>query len=368
MIKESETLEFKKSTAQLKEAVISISAILNKHKKGELYFGISNDGKIIGQDISEKTIRNISNAISEHIEPKIYPIITEQNKCIKVEFSGNEMPYYALGRAYIRVGDEDRKLSAKELENLILKKNKDKFRWDAEISEKAAIEDISSSKIKRFLKKIGLAYSSLENALEKLGLLHDGKPINAAMLLFGKKPQISFPNARLRCAVFATESTEVMIDMKDFYGDLFYLIEEAERYVLMNTHTGMRIEGLVRVDVPEIDKEALREAIINAFCHRDYYEYDSVNIAIFKDRVEIRNPGILYDGLTIQQIIRGNVSKRRNEIIAELLSKIHFVEKWGKGIKLILGKEPKTIFEEIAGVFIAVFKRKIDTPQKTPQK
>jgi len=153
MIKESETLEFKKSTAQLKEAVISISAILNKHKKGELYFGISNDGKIIGQDISEKTIRNISNAISEHIEPKIYPIITEQNKCIKVEFSGNEMPYYALGRAYIRVGDEDRKLSAKELENLILKKNKDKFRWDAEISEKAAIEDISSSKIKRFLKK-----------------------------------------------------------------------------------------------------------------------------------------------------------------------------------------------------------------------
>ena len=128
MIKESETLEFKKSTAQLKEAVISIAAMLNKHRKGELYFGISNDGKIIGQDTSEKTIRNISNAISEHIEPKIYPAITEQDKCIKVGFSGNETPYLCILQGYnIRVGDEDRKLSAKEIERIILEKRSKTF-------------------------------------------------------------------------------------------------------------------------------------------------------------------------------------------------------------------------------------------------
>jgi predicted HTH transcriptional regulator len=63
--------------------------------------------------------------------------------------------------------------------------------------------------------------------------------------------------------------------------------------ILKNIHIGMRLEGLRRVDVPEIDKEAFREAIINAFCHRDYYEYDSVNIAVFKDRVEVRSPGLL---------------------------------------------------------------------------
>jgi ATP-dependent DNA helicase RecG len=100
-----------------------------------------------------------------------------------------------------------------------------------------------------------------------------------------RKPGKFFPNARLRCAVFGTLDTTVTITMQDFYGDVFYLIQKAEEYILEHINIGMRLDGLFRVDVPEIDREALREAIINAFCHRDYREYDSVNIAIFKDRV-----------------------------------------------------------------------------------
>lgn len=79
----------------------------------------------------------------------------------------------------------------------------------------------------------------------------------------------------------------------------------------------MRLEDLKRIDVPEITNEAIREAVINAFCHRDYYEYDSVNVAISKNRVEIRNKSLLYDGLTIEQIKTEMVSERRNELIAE---------------------------------------------------
>ena len=59
--------------SELKEAIISIVAILNKHQQGELYFGIGNDGTVVGQTIGEKTIRDISKAISDFIEPKIYP-------------------------------------------------------------------------------------------------------------------------------------------------------------------------------------------------------------------------------------------------------------------------------------------------------
>ena len=73
--KETETRELKKSTAELKEAVTSISAILNKHQKGEVYFGIKNNGTITWQQITENTIREISQAISNNIEPKIYPKI-----------------------------------------------------------------------------------------------------------------------------------------------------------------------------------------------------------------------------------------------------------------------------------------------------
>jgi ATP-dependent DNA helicase RecG len=147
--------------------------------------------------------------------------------------------------------------------------------------------------------------------------------------------------------------------MKDFYGDVFTLISKAEEYILEHINIGMRLEGLLRVDVPEIDREAFREAIINAFCHRDYREYDSVNIAIFKDRIEIRSPGLLYGGLTIDSIRKKMVSARRNELLAELFQRSHRIEKWGRGIKMILEREPATGFEEIGTVqFIVTFKRK----------
>jgi ATP-dependent DNA helicase RecG len=77
-------------------------------------------------DISEKTLRDISQAVANHIEPKIYPKISEvyvdEKPCILVVFSGDDSPYFAYGRAYIRVADEDRVLSPSELENFINKK------------------------------------------------------------------------------------------------------------------------------------------------------------------------------------------------------------------------------------------------------
>jgi len=188
--------------------------------------------------------------------PKINKININGKTCVHVEFSGNNMPYYAYGRGYIRIGDENKQLSAQELESIILKKHKGKLRWDTEICEKATLEDISTVKVKSFLRTSGLTYDSLENALKKLRVYQDEKLLNTAVLLFGKKPQSFFPNAKLRCAVFGTTDTAYPIDMKDFEGDVFSLIEKAEDYILQNIHIGMRVEGLQRIDIPEIDKEA----------------------------------------------------------------------------------------------------------------
>ncbi|MCK5319626.1 MAG: putative DNA binding domain-containing protein, partial [Anaerolineales bacterium] len=287
--KETETLELKKSTAELKEGIISIAAILNKHQKGELYFGIEDNGSVVGQDIGKNTLRNVSKSISDHVEPKIYPNVSrislEGRECVHVKFQGNEVPYFAYGRARIRVGDEDRQLSAVELKNLILKINKNELRWDYEVCKGAKLSDISDTKLKTFLAEAGLEYNGFENSLKKLNLISGDDVLNAAVILFGNEPESFYQNARLRCAVFGKTDTSFVVDMQDFEGDLFSLIEEAQKYVLKNIHIGMRLEGLRRVDVPEIDKEALREAIVNAFTHRNYYEYDSVNVAVFKDRV-----------------------------------------------------------------------------------
>ena len=96
---ETEQIEFKKSTGELKEAVISIASILNKHGSGKLYFGVKNNGEVIGQEISENTLRDVSQAISYHIKPAIYPEIAVKTygklKVICVKFDGNRAPYLA---------------------------------------------------------------------------------------------------------------------------------------------------------------------------------------------------------------------------------------------------------------------------------
>ncbi|MHB2153650.1 RNA-binding domain-containing protein [Calditrichota bacterium GD2] len=97
ILKESETVELKRSTSSLKQALISISAILNKHGGGELYFGVENSGQVGGQQVTESTLRQISQKISEGIEPKIFPLIEKVNLqgkvCIRIQFEGRERPY-----------------------------------------------------------------------------------------------------------------------------------------------------------------------------------------------------------------------------------------------------------------------------------
>jgi ATP-dependent DNA helicase RecG len=161
----------------------------------------------------------------------------------------------------------------------------------------------------------------------------------------------------LRCAVFGTTDSAMIIDRHDIHGDILELIEEAQRFVLKNIHIGMRLNGLYRVDVPEVSVDALREAIINAFCHRDYCDPDYVQVAIFKDRVEIRNPGTLYGCLTLDDLRKGHVSQRRNPLIAELFRRIEMVEAWGRGMPLILKNAPDVVFREIGSMFIVSFSR-----------
>lgn len=362
---ETETVELKKSLAELKQGLISLAAMLNKHGQAELWFGIAPNGKAVGLEINEKTLRDVSQAITAHIEPAIYPHITQQRidgkHCLQIKAEGWQQPYLAYGRAYMRVADEDKKLSASELKNLILQNNQDALRWENEPSG-LTLEQLNPEKISRFLALANLPPDSAVSALEKLDLLRQGVPLNAAKLFFADAP------IQLRCAVFATHTSSTIIDRHDFDGDILELIEEAEKYALKNIHIGMRLEGLRRVDVPEIPLKAIREALVNAFCHRDWRDPDFVQVAVFRDRLEIRSPGKLYGGLTFDEIRQGNVSRRRNPKIAELLRRIHLVEAWGRGVPLILENAPSTSFDEIGGLFITRFNRPsaLDASQDAP--
>ncbi|MFH1200234.1 MAG: RNA-binding domain-containing protein, partial [Candidatus Micrarchaeota archaeon] len=272
MFKESETLELKKSVSELKEAVISIGAILNKSGRGELYFGIKNDGTVVGQAVFEKTLRDISQAVAAHIEPKIYPKIEKAavggSECIRVAFAGDDAPYFAFGRAYIRVADEDRQLSAKGLEKMILRKTAAK--WDSKISEQT-VDEIDEETLREFIvranrsQRIKFNYTSKKNVLEKLNLAKDSKITNAAVLLFSKKEPIE-----VQAAVFAGSDKTTFLDIKQFKGNVFQLLKLTESYVKEHMNWKARLVERTRQEIPEIPLRAITEALVNSFCHRDY--------------------------------------------------------------------------------------------------
>ena len=119
--RENEKLEFKKSTSELKQAIISLSSMLNKNNYGVLYFGVNNEGEIVGQQIGKDTTKDISVQIKNNIRPVINPSINiievGSKQIIKVEVYGDDTPYSAYGRYYIRSDDEDLLMTNSQLEN-----------------------------------------------------------------------------------------------------------------------------------------------------------------------------------------------------------------------------------------------------------
>ncbi|MBI4919451.1 putative DNA binding domain-containing protein [archaeon] len=339
-LKESETVELKKSTSELKESIISVVAILNKHSRGELYFGVKNDGSIVGQDITERTLREVSKAISDNVEPKIYPKISNASMAdktvIKVEFKGLEKPYFAYGRAYIRVSDEDKQLSAKELERLIIYKNKDKLRWDNQVSEYSLLE-VNTKLLKSYISKakavgrLNFSYTNVALTLKKLELMSGNQIVKAVEVLFCNKNQLE-----VQTAIFAGTDKLTFLDIKLFKGNVFELLEKSEAYIQEHMRWRVKFGKLEREEIPEVPVDALREALVNSLCHRDYYAPEANQIAIFKDRIEIYNPGTFPESNKPEDFFNGEEkSILRNPLIAQTLYYSKDIEKWGSGIKRI---------------------------------
>ena len=365
--RESEILEFKKSTGELSEGVISIAAMLNKHGSGELYFGVRNDGTVLGQQIGESTLRDVSQVVAAHIDPKIFPTIElvylDDKPCIYVKFTGDDAPYLAYGRGYIRVADEDKQMPASELEDYILRKNIRKDTWDSETSDKTPA-DVDDAVLQVYLERanraerISFTYSTKEDVLNRLDLIENGKLKNAARALY-----VGWPLLEIQMAIFAGTERLTFNDIQRESGSVTDLIKAAERYIRNNTRWRVVFDGsLQRKEIPEIPMDAIREAIINSYCHRDYRSSQNNEVTIHSDRIEIYNPGTFPEGMTPEDYFKGNIrSIKRNPLLAQLLYYTKDIENFGTGLKRIsdecAANNVKVDFQMMKHGFVVVFYR-----------
>ena len=365
---ESETIELKKSTSQLDNSLEDLCAFSN-HKGGTLYFGINDNSKIIGQVVSDSTLRNISQKILQKIKPEIQPeireIIVESKTIIKVVIKeGQNKPYSLDGVSYKRIGSETKAMTFEELRRLAFEQVASE--WELQMCKAATIKDINIKTVNEFLKlvreskRLNIVDKDKIRILTKLGLIKDNKITNACIVLFGREPIRFDPNFSLRARRLKGE-TEI-ISMKDFNGNLFENLESGINFIKEHIRLEAKIEGLYRKERWEIPIEVLREIIINAFIHRDYTTNGFVYIDIRDKELIISNTGYLPGDLKISNLYKIHDSVPRNRSIAETVYYTGLIDKWGQGILNVIAllkkeKLEKPIFEQSGSYFRVYIKR-----------
>ncbi len=338
---ESETLEFKKTTGELDKAVDNIASMLNKHGHGTLYFGVSPNGDVTGQQISASSIDDVAKKIKEAIKPMIYPEIVKQSldgkNVIRVDFAGTEKPYSSYGRYYKRVFDRTEEMTPDELKQMMLNTDHNSF-WENNLTT-YGLEAIDHKGLQTFYKKAVScgrldplpAYDEGE-LLTGLGLFRDGKITNAGYYLFSdRKPVV------LKLAVYASDERLNFIDIERIEDNIFNLIGKSFSYIKehinWSVHPG---EGTSRVEKPEIPVEAVREIVVNSFAHADYRGVSENEIDITPSQVEIYNPGEFPENYTPEMFAKNRIkSMPRNKVILNTLYKSKDVEMFGSGFKKV---------------------------------
>jgi ATP-dependent DNA helicase RecG len=163
-------------------------------------------------------------------------------------------------------------------------------------------------------------------------------PSNAGIILFANEEARfhQFADARVSCARFAGTEKVDFIDRLDIDGGLLTAIDEVPKFIRRNTRMAAEIKAIRRRDIPEYPVLAVREALLNALLHSDYSTQGSrILVAIFADRMDITNPGMLPLGTTLEDFKNG-VSNVRNKVIAKVFGKMELIEQWGSGYKRIM--------------------------------
>ena len=213
--------------------------------------------------------------------------------------------------------------------------------FDAAPCSKASLDALDTEQMRWFIRTARSARAfpltegaSIEELLVHLNLLNDGKPTNAAMLLFGKSPQRYFLSSEVRCAHFhGTEVAKPIPSYQVYKGTAFQLVDQAVDFVLSKIalSVGTRAESVQAPVNYEIPKEVVTEGIVNAVAHRDYTSNASVQVMLFTDRVEVWNPGRLPPPLTLEQLRVAHSSIPNNPLLAEPLYLAQYIERMGTG-------------------------------------
>jgi len=370
---ESETVEFKES---FNKEVLETSGAFANTKGGVIIIGASDRGEIKGIRIGKETLKDRGNQISQITEPRIIPEIelAEINGKTVVVIWIKEFPIKPVsvrGRYFRRVRNSNQIMQMQEIAQMHFQSTG--MSWDKLPSSDASVGDIDLEKVKQYIKsandagrrKIGRSENPLE-VIEKLEMIKDGKPTWAAILLFHKQPQRFLSQSVIHCGRFKEET--IVIDDRMIGGTIIEQIEETLEFIRKNTNVRFVMTGKPKRDqIWDYPLEALREAVINAVCHRDYTIPSNTEVRIYDNELIVWTPGGLPFGIKVEDLYKPHPSVLRNKGIGGIFYDMGLIEQWGSGIDkmrkaCVKAGIPEPKFEEGQG-FRVIFRKDIYTEE-----
>ncbi len=358
---EGKTLEFKRDLSSPQGFLRTVVAFANT-AGGTVLIGVTDRTRALRGvknplDLEER----VANLISDSIQPRLLPdleVITYRNKqllAVQVH-PGASRPHFIkrTGRrsgTYVRVGSTNRQADAQliaEMRRFAIGESFDEWPMPELNSEELDFRVASEAfaPVRKLTRK----------NLETLRLLtrHQGRlvPTVGGVLLFGRNRFDHLPDAWIQAGRFAGTDKATILDHVRLDMHPVQAIEEAVSFVEKHSVLGAVIGRLRRRDRWSLPPAAVREAIVNAVVHADYSQRGApIRVAIFDDRLEVENPGLLPFGLTLEDLPLG-VSKLRNRVLGRVFQELGLVEQWGSGAQRMIAacREnglPAPVWEEV---------------------
>lgn len=346
---------------------------------GVLVVGVDDDGRSVygvsdPLDEEERLCSMIADGIEPRLVPNVELIPCAGRTLLAVEiYPSGSRPHWLKSEGaegiYVRLGSTNRRADRALAEEL--RRNAAGTGFDEapfESLEESALDLDGANTVFQGVRELD------EHALLTLRLLVRSQerlvPSVGGVLLFGRNRAMHFPDAWIQCGRFDGKTKNVILDHLEIHDHLPNTVERAMEFTRKHSLRGADLSGVRRKDVWSIPQGILREAIINAVVHADYSQAGSpLRLAIYDDRVEVDNPGMLLPGLTLDDVQQG-VSKLRNRVIGRVFRELGLIEQWGSGVRRMfdeakaLGLPAPEIIEGAMGIRVIV---RLAAPLRTPQ-
>jgi ATP-dependent DNA helicase RecG len=327
------------------EALAAVITAMANHEGGQLLVGVVGaSGALVGvRDTLAAEDRLLQAMLM--VEPRLVIPVPQTVRLVDRAYVLLDVPaglphVYALdGRFLTRSGIDNTPLSPRDIRRLLVERGEISF--ETEIAPGAAADDLDWMAVQAYSARLGaLGRAGAEETLLKRGCLaatpSGPRPTNAGLLLFGREPQRFLRGAFITAARFSGEEMSDNFQKRELTGNLPEMLRKAEGFLEDNLRRDVALgRAMQRTEQHELPLEAAREIVVNAVAHRDYsIAGDGIRLFLFRDRMEVHNPGGLAGPVTILNIKDARFS--RNPVIVQVLSDLGFIERLGYGVDRVI--------------------------------